>query len=143
MTREPMKQIDVVAAVIRRGDRVLIARRAPGEHLAGKWEFPGGKVEANETPEESLKRELEEEFGVTVRVGAYLTQTVHDYPGKRIRLMAYEAEHASGDLRLTVHDQVKWVASKDLAKQDLAPADVPIAEYLRLRISGMSNGMNK
>lgn len=76
MKQEVARHIDVVAAVIRKGDTVFLARRAEGEHLAGYWEFPGGKIELGESPEASLERELGEEFGITARTGACLARTV-------------------------------------------------------------------
>lgn len=74
--------IEIVAAVIKREGRYLIARRAPGKHLAGSWEFPGGKIEDRETPEESLRREMREEFDVHADVGNYLGDNGHDYGSK-------------------------------------------------------------
>jgi 8-oxo-dGTP diphosphatase len=119
--------------VIRRNehsDQVLIARRASG-HLAGKWEFPGGKIEAGETPRACLQRELHEEMGISVTVSKFLTQSLHSYPEKTVRLMAYEAVHDDGEIILNVHDTVEWAAVTALDRYDLAPADRPIADYLK------------
>ena len=82
--------IEVVAAVIQRDEKYMIARRGPGKHLAGYWEFPGGKVEHGEAPEESLQREMQEEFSVHAKIGSYLGDNVHDYGSKVVRLMAYK-----------------------------------------------------
>ena len=81
--------IDVTAAVIVKDGKVLAARRAPGKHLEGYWEFPGGKLEGNETPERCLERELTEEFSIRSRVGAYIGESVYDYGEKVVRLLGY------------------------------------------------------
>ncbi len=126
--------IDVAAAVFRKNDKVLVARRARGQHLEYKWEFPGGKVEKNETPEECLHRELKEELGVLVEVGEYIGESLFNYAEKNIRLLAYQVELLSGDFSLTVHDEINWVKIKDLASVDLAEADIPIALTLQKQI---------
>ena len=74
-----MKFIDVTAAIIRKNGKVLIARRARGQHLEGLWEFPGGKIENGETPEACLKRELFEEFGIDVRIGRFIAESCFSY----------------------------------------------------------------
>lgn len=123
--------LDVAAAVIGQDDSVLVARRAEGQHLAGKWEFPGGKIEKDELPEECLRRELKEELGVMVAVGDYIGESVYHYPGKRVRLLAYHVKLLSLEIVLTVHDRIDWVKIGDLAAMDLAEADIPIALALQ------------
>ena len=122
--------IDVVAAVVMRDGKYMIARRAPGKHLAGHWEFPGGKIEKGETPEVSLQREIEEEFGVHAEVGQYLGDNVHDYGEKIVRLMAYEVTVAEDIHQSTDHDQIEWVELSQMHDYPLAPADVPLLRYL-------------
>ncbi len=122
--------IRVTAAIIRRPGRILLARRQTGDHLAGHWEFPGGKIEDGESPEECLARELEEEFGVGAEIGAFVASSRHVYDEREIELLAYEAELASGDWILNSHDKACWVPTADLLAQHLAPADMPIAEAL-------------
>ncbi|MBL4903062.1 MAG: (deoxy)nucleoside triphosphate pyrophosphohydrolase [Desulfocapsa sp.] len=100
--------IDVAAAVFSKGDAVLVARWAPGQHLEKKWEFPGGKIEHGETPEECLRRELKEELGITVEVGDYVGESLYSYTDKTVRLLAYHVKHLSGDFSLTVHDKIDW-----------------------------------
>lgn len=124
-----MKQ--VTAAVIERKGQYLIARRAPSQSHAGRWEFPGGKIEPGETAEECLKREIEEEFGVRVRVGRFITASTHTYPGGTIQLLAYETVLVSGDFDLRVHDQIAWVRPSELLGYELLPADIPIARTLQ------------
>lgn len=123
--------IDVAAAVILSGNRVFTARRRPGMHLAGYWEFPGGKVEHGETPEQCLRRELREEFGVTTRIGDFLGESLYDYGAKKVRLLAYHTEHITGDFQLIDHDDVRWLAIDELASVAWAPADIPFLEICR------------
>ena len=122
--------IRVTAAIIRRPGQILLARRQTGDHLAGHWEFPGGKIEDGETPEECLARELEEEFGVGAKIGRFVASSRYAYDEREIELLAYEAQLAPGAWNLNSHDEVRWVPTDGLLSQDLAPADIPIAEAL-------------
>lgn len=123
--------IDVVAAVVMRDGKYMIARRATGKHLAGYWEFPGGKIEEGETPEESLQRELQEEFGVQAKIGEYLGENLHDYGSKVVRLMAYQVFVDEQILHSTDHDQVHWVTLDQITGYQLAAADIPLLDYLK------------
>ncbi len=116
----------VAAAVIERDGLILVAQRSSGVH-AGKWEFPGGKVEAGETPAVALVREIEEEFGVLVEVGRRLAEVEFSVAGRRYLLLAHLASHRQGDYRPVVHSRIDWVAPARLAALDLTPADVPVA----------------
>jgi mutator protein MutT len=127
------KKIDVTAAIIVKQGKVLAARRGPGKHLQGYWEFPGGKVEENESPETCLERELTEELSISSRVGSYIGQSVYDYGDKIIRLMAYEVEHLDGDLKLVDHDEIRWIDIEHLSDLMWAPADVPLVEQFKTR----------
>jgi mutator protein MutT len=127
------KIIDVTAAVIVKGGKVLAARRGPGKHLEGYWEFPGGKLEENETPEECLERELTEEFSISSRVGAYIGESVYDYGEKVVRLLAYEVEHTAGNFELVDHDELRWLEINQLADVKWAPADIPLVEHYEAR----------
>jgi 8-oxo-dGTP diphosphatase len=123
--------IPVTAAVIRRGDTVLVARRPPGDRLAGHWEFPGGKLEAGETPEQCLARELLEELGLRCVIEAPLMTVEHAYPHVAIALMVYWARcDEAAEPRPTVHDEVRWVRLDELGPLLFAPADVPVVERL-------------
>jgi 8-oxo-dGTP diphosphatase len=129
---ESSKAMNVTAAIIKntKGE-VLIARRKVGKKLAGYWEFPGGKIEEGETPEESLARELKEEMNLNVRVKDFIGENIHHYEGFSIRLMAYETVILEGDMKLTDHDAVKWVSIEEIGKADeLAPADVPLVKTI-------------
>lgn len=124
------KTIQVVAGVLLCEGKVLIARRKPGKILAGYWEFPGGKIEPGEAPEESLQRELAEEFDVRVEVGEFLATTEHIYDFGKVVLHAYWAKPLSGEFRLVDHDLIAWVEPDRLRDRlgefQLAPADVPL-----------------
>lgn len=116
--------IEVCAAVIRRGGRFLLATRPAESHLAGKWEFPGGKRHHGETAEACIARELGEELGLDVSQATFLAVTTHRYPTKTIRLTFLECVLA--DKREPVaHDgqQVGWFTFEELHELDLAPAD--------------------
>jgi 8-oxo-dGTP diphosphatase len=125
----------VTAAILKKGQAVLLMRRAPDENLAGKWEFPGGKLEVGETPEICLKRELQEELDIEVKVGRHLCDSLYNYPAGSILLKAYFVDWLSGDILLRVHDKMQWVDSKDLLSFELAPADVEIAHKIQEVIS--------
>jgi 8-oxo-dGTP diphosphatase len=124
--------IDVTAAVIVKDSKVLAARRGPGKHLAGHWEFPGGKLEGFETPQHCLQRELVEEFAIESQIGAFIGESLYDYGSKIVRLLAYEVEHISGEFELIDHDELRWLNFDELFDVDWAPADIPIVElYLK------------
>lgn len=123
-----MKTIKVTAGVIKDNDRVLITRRAPKENFAGGWEFPGGKIEAGETPQDCLARELKEELNLNVSVGKLCTEVNHNYGDISINLIAYYCTIIDGQIQVSVHDKFKWVKINDLLEYDLLPADISIAE---------------
>jgi len=125
---ETVKIIQVTAGVIKDNNKVLITRRAPKEDFAGGWEFPGWKIEIDETPQDCLARELKEELNIDVSVGSFCTEVTHDYGNKKINLIAFYCTVVAGDIRLSVHDEYRWVKINDLLKYDLLPADVPVAE---------------
>ena len=121
----------VAAAVIIRDGRVLLTRRGEGQHLAGMWEFPGGKLEAGESPEEALLRECQEECGIEVEVAEILEVTHHWYPEKEVLLLFYRCELRAGEVRhLQVADHA-WVAPRDLDDYPLPPADERVVARIR------------
>lgn len=124
---ETYKIIDVVAAVIVRDRKILIGRRRHGKKRAGYWEFPGGKIQDGELPEECLAREILEELNILIEVDRFLASNVHYYSDMTIRLQAYSCRWIDGDLNLRDHDIVSWVSPNELEKFILAPADIPIA----------------
>lgn len=120
----------VVAAIIKEKDQLLIAQRPSKDPLAGKWEFPGGKLEPGETPEECLVREIREELQVEVEIGSFYDDNVYAFKDQAIHLLFYWAEIMNGEVTLVVHDDVKWITIKELARFDFAPADIPIVKRL-------------
>lgn len=117
--------IPVAAAIIKRDDLFLIARRASHKHLAGFWEFPGGKIETDETPEVCLLRELQEELKIEVKVISFLAEHIYDYGTIKILLKAYICIFIKGEFTLVDHDEIQWVTQKQLKHYSLAPADLP------------------
>lgn len=113
-----MRQVTV--AVIIEDGLLFLARRAPGEKLAGYWELPGGKVEPGETPEECLKRELMEELRMECRVGEFLGSVVREYEHGEFELLAYRVERLS-EWELYVHDAVDWVTCVAIPNDSLLP----------------------
>ena len=120
----------VTAAIIIRDQKVLLTRRGPSEKLAGYWEFPGGKIEDEETLEDCLRRELSEELGVDAVIGEVVAESEYHYDHGSFLLVGMYASLLSDDLKLTVHDRAEWVPVEDLISYNLAPADVPIAEKI-------------
>ena len=123
--------IDVVAAILLNKGLFLSAKRSEGKHLAGHWEFPGGKIEPGETPEQCLMRELKEEFTIESEIGEFVAESIFDYGDKRIRLLAYKVKHLSGEFQLIDHDEIRWLPIEGLDSLKWAPADLPIIEALK------------
>ena len=121
----------VTAGVVIRDGRVLVARRKTGSHLAGLWEFPGGKLEPGESPEECLARELREELGVSVRVGRVLETIYHRYPQKNVLLLFYACELGGGEPQALDVAEVAWVRREELSNLDWVPADVAFVKRLK------------
>lgn len=120
----------VTAAFLEKDGKILIARRKTGDTLAGKWEFPGGKLEAGETPEQCLERELMEEFGVKTRIGAFICSSKFEYKHLPIELLVYHAYHVAGEFKLHDHDRLAWVTLPELKNYDFSSADIPVVEHL-------------
>ncbi|HHW00123.1 MAG TPA: 8-oxo-dGTP diphosphatase MutT [Clostridiaceae bacterium] len=121
----------VTAAIIINSGKVLIAQRAENQNQAGKWEFPGGKVEPGETPEECLKREIKEELGINIEVKDFFGESIYHYDTGAIKLIAYKAQWTDGEYKLTAHSQIKWVKPQELDNYDFAPADICFVERLK------------
>ena len=123
--------VDVVAALIRDGERFLICKRPAHKARALMWEFPGGKVEAGERPRDALIRECMEELDVTLDVGELYMQVTHEYPDIQIRLSLYEAVIASGQLRGKEHEALCWILPREIPDFEFCPADVDIIDRIR------------
>jgi mutator protein MutT len=124
--------IEVVAAVIERAGRILIARRHAGSHLGGRWEFPGGKRQAGETAEAALVREIREELDAAVTVGELLDDVEWTYPEKTVRLLFFRCALA-GEPRAAEGQEIAWVAPADLDRYEFPPADGGLVARLRRR----------
>lgn len=120
----------VTAAIIRDGENILVVRRGQGETLAGFWEFPGGKVELPETLQECLERELFEELDIATKVTSVIAVSDYKYDNGAIKLVALEAEILQGEIKLSVHDKLRWLTPNEILELKLAPADIPIAQAL-------------
>ena len=120
----------VTAAVIQENGRVLIGRRKPGRHMGGKWEFPGGKIEPGETPQESLARELLEELGIKARIGEFLCNAFYEGDGVSLELLVYRVERVEGEPTLIEHQELCWVRPDELSVFDLADSDRKVVERL-------------
>ena len=125
-----MKIIPVTCALIFSEGKVLATRRSQTMDLPGKWEFPGGKVEEDESPEECLKREIQEELSIEIEIFEKLSPADFTYPKKTIRLIPMAAYWTGGQIHLAEHDQFLWLEKKDLLSLDWAPADLPIVHEL-------------
>ncbi len=124
--------IVVVAALIKKDDKILIAKRATGdENVLGKWELPGGKVEINESEEHAIEREILEEFELKIKAKKYVKNNICKYPKKTVDLRLYECEYLGGQFRLHDHSEYKWIERSEILNYDLAPADIPLAQYIK------------
>ena len=126
---------EVTAAIILKDNKVLIAQRTPEDNLAGKWEFPGGKIELGETPQDCLKREIREELDVEMEVLDFFGESIYAYHSRTIKLMAFWCQWILGDFTLKVHSHIAWVNRHELDLYDFAPADIPLVEKLKLVLS--------
>ena len=125
-----MKTINVVAAIIRDSDRVFATQRGYGEFKDG-WEFPGGKVEEGETPQDALKREIEEELETEIEVGDYLTTIEYDYPKFHLSMKCYWAKIVEGKPVLLEHEAAKWLTKETLDSVEWLPADITIIDKVK------------
>ena len=123
--------IHVAAAVIEKNGKILITRRRPGEKMEGFWEFPGGKIEKNESVYECLEREIKEELSIDIISGEILKESVFSYPDFDIILTAVSAQIISGEIKMTVHDRYEWVFPPEFSCYNFAPADIPICRYIQ------------
>ena len=128
-----MRQIKVVAGILRRGDQVYATQRGYGPHKDG-WEFPGGKLEPGESPREALRRELREELAVEIRVEDYLTTLEYDYPDFHLSMDCYFASVTEGSLTLLEHEAARWLSRDQLDSLDWLPADRQLLPLLKERL---------
>lgn len=126
--------IEVVAGVICRKDNLgvtefLATQRGYGDYK-GFWEFPGGKTEPGETPEQALGRELKEELAIDVEVGEFITTVEHDYPGRHITMHCYFCEIVGGEPTLLEHESARWLKVPELRSVEWLPADIAVVESI-------------
>lgn len=126
-----MRHLHVACAIIEQEGKVLAAQRSMAMTLPLKWEFPGGKIEKGESPEECLIRELHEELGVSVSICAALSPATHFYPDVTVTLYPFTCRLAGGTITLHEHQALTWLEPQRLAELDWAAADLPvIGEYM-------------
>ncbi|MGI6220523.1 MAG: (deoxy)nucleoside triphosphate pyrophosphohydrolase [Coriobacteriales bacterium] len=125
-----MKSIDVVAAIICHEGTVFATQRGYGD-FAGKWEFPGGKIEPGETPEEALVREIQEELETTIEVDSLLTTVDYDYDTFHLHMQCFLAHVKSGHLHLTEHSSARWLDGNTIDDVEWLPADVQVIEAIK------------
>lgn len=125
-----MKTYHVVAAIIRKDGRYLSTQRGHGAYKDG-WEFPGGKIEPGESPEDAVVREIREELGITVRVERHVVDVAYDYPEFHLEMGCYLCSIAEGTPTLLEHEAARWLAPEHIDSVDWLPADVLVVDALR------------
>ena len=121
-----MKITEVVAALIRQGDKFMICQRPAHKARGLLWEFVGGKVELGETKEQALIRECKEELAVTLSVGDVFMDVVHEYPDITVHLTLFNATIAEGEPQKLEHNDIRWITPSDISNYDFCPADEEI-----------------
>jgi 8-oxo-dGTP diphosphatase len=130
MSQSQHRLVEVAAALIERGGRVLIARRPEGSHLAGLWEFPGGKREPGESFEACLAREVREELAAEVEVGEEVRRVRHAYPDRTVEIRFFRCQVVRGEPRAVQVAALAWVLPAELARYPFPPADAEIVGEL-------------
>ena len=128
-----MKVVKVVAAVIAEGGRIFATQRGYGEFKDG-WEFPGGKIEEGETPQQALVREIQEELDTEVEVGDLLGAVEYDYPTFHLSMQCFLCKIKSGSLNLKEHEAARGLAEDELGSVDWLPADIEVRDWIRREI---------
>ena len=128
-----MKQIEVVAAIIRKGDKIFATQRGYGE-WQDWWEFPGGKMEVGETPEEALVREIREELSAEISVGELLTTVEYDYPAFHLTMHCFLCTLVGDALHLNEHEAARWLTKDELDTVKWLPADEEVVDDVRCKM---------
>ena len=123
--------IDVVAAVIKKDNKYLIAQRNRNKHFAFHWEFPGGKVDKGETFEIALQREIKEELSIGITIYKKISSQIHKDDKINVKVHYFLCEHSAGEIILSEHEDLKWVTKKELFSYKMAPGDSKIIKYLK------------
>lgn len=124
------KKLIVTAGIIEHNNKILIGKRKDGKCLEALWEFPGGKLEDNESAKECLKRELKEELNIDTLIGDYIGSTSFKCGEKHIDLLAFKAKYLSGEIQMNCHQELKWVKKSELKDIDFVKADIEIVKIL-------------
>ena len=125
-----MKAIDVAAALIFNGGKLLITQRRPDDHLPNLWEFPGGKVEPGETFEACLTREIREELGIEISVGKLVEDLTHTYPEKTVRLCFFDCRLVSGQPNAIHVQDLRWIRRDEIRNFEFPAADAKLIDRL-------------
>ena len=125
------KVINVVAAAIEKDGLIFCAQRPEGKSLGGFWEFPGGKLENGETPEEALIREIKEEFDSEIEIISFLNEASYEYDFGIVTMKTYLSKLINGELKLLEHQDSKWLPIEELSELEWAPVDIPAVKCLQ------------
>lgn len=125
-----MKTIEVVAAIIKKDDKIFATQRGYGDFKDG-WEFPGGKMEPGETAEQALVREIKEELEADIKVGNLITTVEYDYPNFHLTMHCFLCELLSNEITLVEHEAARWLTKDQLDEVDWLPADIEVVEKIR------------
>lgn len=127
------RHLHVACAIIEQGGKILAAQRSPATSLPLKWEFPGGKIETGESPEQCLSREILEELGVSIHIDRALTASTHSYPDFTVTLYPFTCRLSHGTLTMHEHHALQWIEPHRMPELDWAAADQPIiSEYMAM-----------
>lgn len=135
-----MKTIRVVAAVIKNENKIFATARGYGE-FKGQWEFPGGKIEAGETPQEALVREIKEELETTIQVGDLIDTIEYDYPTFHLSMDCYWCDVVEGELKLLEAESARWLSKEELYDVKWLPADILLIEKIMKNLKEKSMGL--
>lgn len=130
---QSMKTINVVAAVIKENNKIFATQRGYGDFKDG-WEFPGGKIEVGETPQEALRREIKEELDTDIQVGDLIDTIEYDYPNFHLSMQCFWCSIVSGDLILKEHEAARWLSRDELDSVSWLPADITLINMLKRNI---------
>lgn len=125
-----MKTIEVVAAIIHKDEKILATKRGYGEFI-NQWEFPGGKIEANETKEDALIREIKEELNIDIEITNFALDVEYSYPTFNLKMDCFDCKIKNGTPELLEHNDARWLSKHDLDSVDWIPADVDVVNYLK------------
>ena len=135
------KHIKVVAAVIRRDNKIFATQRGYGDYKDW-WEFPGGKIETGETPEEALVREIREELDTGIKVEGFLTNVEYDYPEFHLSMDCFWCSLEEGEPVLLEHEAARWLSSSELRQVNWLPADIRVIEEIERSLTAITNKLD-